>query len=121
MKKRRSLLFAISGLFATLCGQVHGVKSFGTKKQILFLSYEGQRYKISARKKIVFIDLPPNKYFEIEATDLGNLSVYSKRIYSFRVPCIPTKPQHFALNETNTVFVIYPKGIPWLNRQPKTT
>ena len=121
MNKRRSLLFAISGLFATLCRQAHAVKSFGTKKQILFLSYDRQRYEIPARKKIVFIDLPPNKYFKIEAMDLDNASVQSKSSYSFRVPCIPTKPQHFALNETNTVFVIYPKGIPWLNRQPKTT
>ena len=121
MNKRRSLLFTISGLFATLCGQAHAVKSFGTKKKILFLSYEGQRYRIPARKKIVFIDLPPNKYFKIEAIDLDNASVQSKSSYSFRVPCIPTKPQHFALNETNTVFVVYPKGIPWLNRQPKTT
>ena len=121
MHKRRSLLFAISGLFAMLCGQVHAVKKFGTKKQILFLSYEGRRYKIPARKKIVFIDLPPNKYFEIEATDLDNLSVQTKPSYSFRMPCIPTKPLHFVFNETNTVFVIYPKGIPWLNRQPKTT
>ena len=121
MKKRRSLLFAISGLFATLCGQVHAVRSLDTKKQVLFLSYDGQRYKIPARKKIVFIDLPPNKYFEIEATDLDNLLVRSKRIYAFRVPCVPTKPLHFGLIETNTVFKIYPKGIPWLNRQPKTT
>ena len=121
MNKRRSLLFAISGLVATLCGQVHAVKSFGTKKHILFLSYEGQKYKIPARKKIVFIDLPPNEYFEIEATDLDNFSLHSKRIYTFRVPCIPTKPLHFALNETNTVFIIYPKGMPWLNKQLKTT
>ena len=99
MNKKRSLLFAISGLLATLCGRVHGVTSFGAKKQILFLSYEGQRYKIPARNKIVFIDLPPNKYFEIEAIDLNNVSVHSKRIHSFRVPCIPTKPLHFALNE----------------------
>ena len=112
MNKRRSLLFAISGLFATLCGQAHAVKSFGTKKQMLFLSYDGQRYEIPARKKIVFIDLPPNKCFEIEATDLDNLSLHSKRSYSFRVPCIPTKPLHFALNEANTVFIIYPKGNP---------
>tara|TARA_E500000178_G_C16652935_1_gene587226 strand:- start:272 stop:637 length:366 start_codon:yes stop_codon:yes gene_type:complete len=121
MNKRRSLLFTISGLFATLCGQANAVKSFSTKKKILFLSYEGQRYRIPARKKIVFIDLPPNKYFKIEAIDMDTASVQSKSSYSFRVPCIPTKPQHFALNETNTVFVIYPKGIPWLNRQPKTT
>ena len=114
-------MFAISGLLATLCGQVHAVKSFGKKKQILFLSYEGQRYEIPARKKIVFIDLPPNKYFEIEAIDLDDRSVQSKRSYSFRMPCIPTKPLHFALNETNTVFIIYPKGIPWLNKQLKTT
>ena len=121
MNKRRSLLFAISGLFATLCGQAHAVKSFITKKQILFLSYEGQRYKIPARKKIVFIDLPPNKYFEIETIDLDNTSVHSKRSYSFRMPCIPTRPLRIVLNETNTLFVIYPKGIPWLNKQPKTT
>ena len=121
MNKRRLLLFAISGLFVTLCGPVRAVKSFGTKKQILFLSYDGQRYEIPARKKIVFIDLPPNKYFEIEAIDLDNASAYSKRSYSFRMPCVPTKPTQFALNETNTLFVIYPKGIPWLNRQPKTT
>ena len=121
MKKRRSLLFAISGLFATLCGQVHAVKSFDTKKKILFLSYDGQRYRIPARKKIVFIDLPPNKYFEIEAMDFDNASAYSKHIYAFRVPCMPTKPLHFVLNKTNTVFIIYPKGIPWLNKQPKIT
>ena len=121
MNKRRLLLFAISGLFATLCGQGHAVKSFGTKKQILFLSYDGQRYEIPARKKIVFIDLPPNKYFEIEAIDLDTASVQSKSSYSFRVPCIPTKPLRFVLNKTNTVFIIYPKGIPWLNKQPKTT
>ena len=117
MNKRRSLLFAISGLFATLCGQVHAVKSFGVKKQILFLSYDGQRYEIPASKKIVFIDLPPNKYFEIEVIDLDNASACSKRIYAFRVPCIPTKPLHFALNKTNTAFVIYPKGIPWVSKQ----
>ena len=121
MNKRRSLLFAISGLFPTLCGQAHAVKSFGTKKQILFLSYEGERYKIPAHKKIVVIDLPPNKYFEIEAIDLDTASVQSKSSYSFRVPCIPTKPLHFALNETNTVFVIYPRGTPWLNKQTITT
>ena len=121
MNKRRSLLFAISGLLATLCGRVHGVKSSGAKKQILFLSYEGKRFKIPARKKIVFIDLPPNKYFEIEAIDLENASAHSKLIHSFRVPCSPTKPMHFALNETNTVFIIYPKGIPWLNNQQKST
>ena len=112
MNKRRSLLFAISGLFTALCGRAHAVKNFGTKKQILFLSYEGERYKIPARKKIVFIDLPPNKYFEIEAINLDNASVQSKNSYSFRVPYVPTKPLHFALNETNTVFIIYPKGIP---------
>ena len=121
MNKRRSLLFAISGLFATLCGQVHGVKSFDTKKQILFLSYDGQRYEIPVQKKIVLIDLPPNKYFEIEAIDLDNASACSKRIHAFRMPCIPTKPLQFALNETNTVFVIYPKGTPWLNKKPMTT
>ena len=121
MNKRRSLLFAISGLLATLCGRVHGVKIFEAKKQILFLSYEGQRYKIPARKKMVFIDLPPNKYFEIEAIELDNASVHSKLIHSFRVPCIPTKPLQFTLNETNTVFIIYPKGIPWLNNQQKST
>ena len=121
MNKRRSLLFAISGLFATLYGQVRADKSIGTKKQILFLSYEGKRYKIPARKKIVFIDLPPNKYFEIEAIDLDNASVQSKSSYAFRVPCIPTKPLHFALIETNTVFVIYPKGTPWLNKQTIST
>ena len=121
MNKRRSLLFAISGLFATLYGQVHAVKSFSTKKQILFLSYDGQRYKIPARKKIIFIDLPPNKYFEIEAIDLDNASVDSKRSFSFRMPCIITKPAHFELKEKNLVFVIYPKGIPWLTKQPKTT
>ena len=121
MKKRRSLLFAISGLFATLCGQVHAAKNYGRKKQILFLSYDGQRNKIPARKKIVFIDLPPNKYFEIEAIDLDTVSVQSKSSYSFRVPCIPTKPLRFVLNETNTVFIIYPKGIPWLNKQTIST
>ena len=114
-------MFAISGLFATLCGQVCADKSIGTKKQILFLSYEGKRYKIPARKKIVFIDLPPNKYFEIEAIDLDTVSVQSKSSYSFRVPCIPTKPLRFVLNETNTVFIIYPKGIPWLNKQTIST
>ena len=114
-------MFAISGLFATLCGQVHAVKSFGTKKQMLFLSYDGQRYEIPARKKIVSIDLPPNKYFEIETIYLDTASVQSKRSFTFQVPCITTKPLHFALNETNTVFIIYPKGTPWLTRQPKTT
>ena len=114
-------MFAISGLFATLCGQVHAVKRFGTKKLILFLSCEGQKYKIPARKKIVFIDLPPNKYFEIEAIDLDTVSVQSKSSYSFRVPCIPTKPLRFVLNETTTVFVIYPKGTPWLNKQTIST
>ena len=121
MNKKRSLFFAISGLFVTLFRPVRAVRSFGAKKQILFLSYDGQRYEIPARKKIVFIDLPPNKYFEIEAIDLDTASVQLKTSYSFRVPCIPTKPLHFVLNETNTVFVIYPKGIPWLNRQPRTT
>ena len=121
MNKRRSLLFAISGLFATLCGQVHAGKSFGTKKQILFLSHEGQRYKIPARQRMVFIDLPPNNYFEIETISLDNGSVHSKRSYSFRVPCVPTKPLHIALNKTDTAFIIYPKGIPWLKNQPKTT
>ena len=121
MNKRRLLLFAISGLFATLCGQGHAVKSFGTKKQILFLSYDGQRYEIPTREEIVSIDLPPNKYFEIEAIDLDNASACSKRIHTFRMPCIPTKPLQFAINETNTVFVIYPKGTPWLNKKPMTT
>jgi len=121
MNKRRSLLFAISGLFATLCGQVHAVKRFGRKKQILFLSYDGQRYEIPARKKIVFIDLPPNKYFEIEAIDLDNASVDSKRSFSFRMPCIPAKPANFELKERNLVFIIYPKGTPWPHKQPKTT
>ena len=113
-------MFAISGLFATLCGQVHAVKSFGTKKQILCLSYDGQRYEIPAREKIVSIDLPPNKYFEIETTDLDDLSVHSRRSYSFRVPFITTKPLHFVLDETNTLFIIYPRGIPWLAKQSKT-
>ena len=117
MNKRRLLLFAISGMFATLCGQGHAVKSFGTKKQILFLSYDGQRYEIPTHEEIVSIDLPPNKYFEIEAIDFDNASACSKRIYAFRVPCIPTKPLHFALNKTNTAFVIYPKGIPWVSNQ----
>ena len=121
MKKRRSLLFAISGLLVTLCGQVHAVKDFSKKKRVLFLLYEGQKYEIPANKKIVFIDLPPNKFFEVKAINLGDRSVHLKRSYSFRMPCIPTKPAQFALNETNTLFVIYPKGIPWLNRQPKTT
>ena len=121
MKKRRSLLFAISVLFATLCGQAHAVKSFGKKKQILFLSYEGQRYEIPARKKIIFIDLPPNKYFEIEAIDADNESVDSKRSFSFRMPFIITKPAHFELKEKNLVFIIYPKGTPWPHKQPKTT
>ena len=120
MNKRRLLLFAISGMFATLCGQGHAVKSFGTKKQILFLSYDGQRYEIPTREEIVSIDLPPNKYFEIETTDLDDLSVHSRRSYSFRVPFIPTKPLHFVLDETNTLFIIYPRGIPWLAKQSKT-
>ena len=121
IRKRRSLLFAISGVFATFHGQVPASKSFSTKKQMLFLLYEKKRYEIPAQKKIVFIDFPPNKYFEIESIDLNNASGRSKRIYSFRVPCIPTKPLHFALNETNAVFVIYPKGNPWLNKRSKTT
>ena len=117
MNKKRSLFFAISGLFVTLSGPVRTVKSFGAKKQILFLSYDGQRYEIPTREEIVSIDLPPNKYFEIEAIDLDNASACSKRVYAFRVPCIPTKPLHFALNKTNTAFVIYPKGIPWVSKQ----
>ena len=117
MKKRRSLLFAISGLFATLCGQVHAAKNYGRKKQILFLTYEGQRYEIPVQQKIVFIDLPPNKYFEIEAIDFVNVSACSKCIYAYRVPCIPSKPLHFALNKTKTAFVVYPKGIPWVSKQ----
>ena len=121
MNKRRSLLFAISGLFATLCGQAHAVNSFGTKKQILFLSYEGERYKIPAHKKIFFIDLPPNKYFEVEAINLDDRSVNSKRSYSFRMPCILTKPAYFELKEKNLAFIIYPKGTPWPNKQPKAT
>ena len=121
MNKRRSLLFAISGLFATLCGQSFAVKNFGKRKQLLFLLHDGQKYKIPAHKKIVFIDLPPNKYFEIEAIDLDNASVDSKRSFSFRMPCIPTKPTHFELKEKNLVFIIYPKGTPWPNKRPKTT
>ena len=121
MNKRRYFLFAISGLLVTLCGQARTVKNISKENQVFFLLCEGQKYKISARKKIVVIDLPPNKYFKIEAIDLDNESAYSKRIYAFRVPCITTKPLHFAINETNTVFVIYPKGTPWLNKQQKTT
>ncbi|MDA9689587.1 hypothetical protein N9V13_04135 [Betaproteobacteria bacterium] len=121
MNKRRSLLFAISGLFATLCRQGYAVKSFSTKKQILFLSYDGQKSEIPAHNKIVFIDLPPNKYFEIEAIDLDNASVDSKRSFSFRMPCILTKPAYFELKEKNLAFIIYPKGTPWPNKQPKTT
>ena len=121
MNKRRSLLFAISGLFATLCGQVHAVKSFSKKKKVLFLLYEGRKYEIPAHKKIVFIDLPPNKYFEVETINLDDRSVHSKRSYSFRMPCIPIKPVHYELKENNLVFVIYPKGTPWPNKQLKTT
>ena len=121
MKKRRSLLFAISGLLTTLCGQVHAVKSFGKKKQVLFLLYEGQKYEIPAYKKIVFIDLPPNKYFEVKVINLDDTSAHSKRSYPFRMPCILTKPVHFALKDENLVLIIYPKGTPWLNKQPKTT
>ncbi len=121
MKKRRSLLFAISGLLATLCGQVHAVKGFSKKKQVLFLLYEGQKYEIPVHKKIAFIHLPPNKYFEVGAIDFDDRSVYSKRSYSFRMPCIPTKPVRLELKENNLVFIIYPKGTPWPNKQPKTT
>ena len=121
MKKRRSLLFVMSGLFVTLCGQVRAVKYFSKKRPVLFLLYEGQKYEIAAHKRMVFIDLPPNKYFEIEAVNLDNTSVRSKRNYSFRMPCIPTKPVHFELKEKNIVFIIYPKGTPWLNMQSKTT
>ena len=49
MNKRRSLLFAISGLCATLCGQAHAVKSFGEKK-ILFLSMMGKDMKFLLAK-----------------------------------------------------------------------
>ena len=112
MNKRRYFLFAISGLLVTLCGQARAVKNISKENQVFFLLCEGQKYKISARKKIVVIDLPPNKYFKIEAIDLDNASIQSKSSYSFRVPCVPIKPLHFALNETNTVFIIYPKGIP---------
>ena len=97
------------------------LKALARKNKYFSYLYEGERYKIPAHKKMVFIDLPPNKYFKIEAIDLDNASVQSKSSYSFRVPCVPTKPLHFALNETNTVFIIYPKGTPWLNKQPKTT
>ena len=96
-------MFAISGLFATLCGQVHAVRSSRKKKQVLFVLYGGQKYEIAAHKRMVFIDLPPNKYFEIEAVNLDNTSVRSKRNYSFRMPCIPTKPVHFELKEKNIV------------------
>ena len=121
MKKRRSLLFAILGLSATLCGQVYAVKSISKKKQVLFLLYGGQKYEIPAHKKIVFIDLPPNKYFEVEAINLDDRLAHSKRSYSFRMPCIPTKPVRFELKENNLVFIIYPKGTPWPNKQLKTT
>ena len=121
MKKRRSLLFAISGLLAALCGQVHAVKSFSKKKKVLFLLYEGRKYEIPAHKKIVFIDLPPNIFFEVKAINLGDRSVHLKRSYLFRMPCIPTKPMHFELKENNLVFIIYPKGTPWPNKQLKTT
>ena len=121
MKKRRSLLFAISGLLATFCGQLHAVKSFSKKKQLLFLLYEGRKYEIPTHKKIVFIDLPPNKYFKVEAINLDDRLVHTKRSYSLRMPCIPTKPVHFELKEINLVFIIYPKGTPWPNKQLKTT
>ncbi len=121
MKKRRSLLFAISGLLVALCGQSLAVKNFGKKKQVLFLLHDGQKYKIPAHKKIVFIDLPPNKNFKIEVINLDNSSTCSKRNYSFQMPCIPTKPLHFALNETNTVFTIYPKGTPWTDKRSNNT
>ena len=75
----------------------------------------------SSVKKIVFIDLPPNKFFEVKAINLGDRSVHLKRSYSFRMPCIPTKPMHFELKENNLVFIIYPKGTPWPNKQLKTT
>ena len=78
------------------------LKALARRNRYFFLLYEGQKYEIPAHKKIVFIDLPPNKYFEIEAINLDNTSVHSKRSYSFRMPCIPTKPLHFELNETNT-------------------
>ena len=121
MKKRRSLLLAISGLLATVCGQLHAVKDFTKKKQVHFLLYEGQKYEIPAHKKIVFIDLPPNKYFEVEAIKLDDRSVHSTRNYLFRMPCIPTKPVYFELKENNLVFIIYPKGTPWPDNQLKTT
>ena len=114
-------MFAISGLLVTFCGQVHAVKSFSKKKQVLFLLYEGQKYEIPAHKKIVFIDLPPNKYFKVEAIKLDDTSVHSKHSYSFRMPCVPTKPMHFELKENNLVFIIYPRGTPWPNKQLKTT
>ena len=120
MKKRRSLLFAISGLVFTLCGQARAVKNFGKKKQVFFLLYKRQKYEIPANKKIVFIDLPPNEYFEIETISLDSTLKYSKRSYSFRMPCIPTKPVRFALNEKNIVLIIYPRGIPCPNKQSKT-
>ena len=120
MKKRRSLLFAISGLLVALCGQSLASKNFGKKKQVLFLLHDGQNYKIPAHKKIVFIDLPPNKYFKVEAINLDDRLVHTKRSYSLRMPCIPTKPVHFELKEINLVFIIYPKGTPWPNKQLKT-
>ena len=62
--------------------------------------------------------MPPNKYFEIEAIDLDTVSVQSKIAIHLECPVFPLSPR-FVLNETNTVFIIYPKGIPWLNKQTK--
>ena len=84
-------MFAISGLLATLCGQVHAVKSFSKKKQVLFLLYEGQKYEIPANKKIIFINLPPNKYFEVEAINLDDTSV-PQSANSFRMPLFSVSP-----------------------------
>ena len=56
------------------------LKALAQKKQILFLSYEGQKYEIPAHKKIVFIDLPPNKYFEVEAINLDDRYQYTQNV-----------------------------------------
>ena len=117
MKKRRSLLFGISGILLTGFGHARAVKNFSNEQQALFVMFEGTIQKIPVHKKIVFIDLPPNKYFKVKVVNLDGASADSTNSYSLRMPCAPTKPLKFILGETNIVFIIYPKGRPWPNKK----
>ena len=85
------------------------------QKTSTFSTYEGQKYEIPAQKNS-FYRLPPNKYFEVEAINLDDTSIHQKVVIHFQ--CIPTKPVHFAKRK-ESVFIIYPKGTPWPNKQPR--